>query len=192
MTPVKYLLPCLVLTTQLCYGQTIHNKDFNWTITIPQGFDSVSREQWAKMQNKGAKAVEDTYDKKFVNRAKTIFVFRSDQFNYFESNYQPFDTAKDGNYVEACRAVDNILYETFTTQMSGVKLDTTQTTEMIDGLEFQVFMLKAKYPNDMVLNAIMFSRLFGKKEFTVNIMYVDDKKGRQMLNAWTSSRFSKQ
>ena len=140
MTPFKYLLACLVLTTQLCYGQTIHNKDFNWTITIPQGFDSVSREQWAKMQNKGAKAVEDTYDKKFVNRAKTIFVFRSDQFNYFESNYQPFDTAKDGNYVEACRAVDNILYETFTTQMSGVKLDTTQTTEMIDGLEFQVFM----------------------------------------------------
>ncbi len=37
----------------------------------------------------------------------------------------------------------------------------------------------------------MFSRLFNKKEFSVNIMYVDAKKGAQMLDAWRNSKFGK-
>lgn len=43
--------------------------------------------------------MEQTAGGKIVNQAKTIFVFRQDQFDYLESNYQPFDTAKDA----ACR-----------------------------------------------------------------------------------------
>ena len=64
--------------------------------------------------------------------------------------------------------------------------------EKIDNLEFQVFKMKIEYPNKMVLNLLMYSRLFGKKEFTVNIMYVDNKKGQLMTEAWKNSKFLKQ
>jgi len=196
MHRLNYLLICLTILIQSCNGQTtpkkeIYNKDFNWTITIPKNFENVSSEQWAKIQNKGADAIEKTYDEKVINQAKTIFVFKSDQMNYFESNYQPFDTATDGNYLESCKNVNDVLYETFKTQMPDIKIDTTRTTEKIDNLEFQTFKMKVEYPNKMVLNVLMFSRLFDKKEFCVNIMYVDKLKGDQMLDSWTKSKFTK-
>src|SRR5690606_1788507 len=148
-------------------------------------------EEWAKMQNKGADAIEKTYNEEVVNQAKTIFVFKSDQLNYFESNYQPFDTAIDGDYLESCKNVNNMLYETFITQMPDIKIDSTSTVEKIDNLEFQTFKMKIEYPNKMTMNVLMFSRLFDKKEFTVNIMYVDKKKGEQMLDSWKKSKFTK-
>lgn len=196
MKKLKYFLFCLILTLQSCNGQSspkkeIFNKDFNWTITIPENFENVSAEDWTKMQNKGADAIEKTFDGEVINQAKTIFVFKSDQLNYFESNYQPFDIATDGNYLESCKNVNDVLYETFKTQMPNVKIDSTKSVEKIDNLEFQAFKMKIEYPNKMVLNVIMYSRLFEKKEFTVNIMYVDNKKGEMMTEAWKNSKFSK-
>lgn len=195
MTRLIYLIICLTISIESCNGQSspkkrIYNKDFNWTITIPENFESVSSEQWAKMQNKGADAIEKTYDAKVINQSKTIFVFKSDQMNYFESNYQPFDTATDGDYLESCKNVNDMLYETFKAQMPDIKIDTTRTVERIDKLEFQTFKMKVEYPNKMVLNVLMFSRLFGKKEFSVNIMYIDRSKGEQMIRSWQESKFT--
>ena len=196
MNKLIYFIICFTITLQSCNGQTtpkkeIYNQDFNWTITIPENFQNVSAEEWAKLQNKGAEAIEKTYEEEVINQSKTIFVFKSDQFNYFESNYQPFDISIDGDYLESCKNVNDILYETFKAQMPNIKIDTTKTVEKIDDLEFQTFKMKIEYPNKMVFNVFMYSRLFDKKEFTVNIMYVDNKKGQLMLEAWKKSKFTK-
>jgi len=201
MKNVNYaLLLLLMVMIQSCTGQTtqtttkkqeIYNKDFNWKITIPENFESLNAEQWEKMQNRGAEAIEKTYGEEIINQAKTIFVFKSDQMNYFESNYQPFDTETDGNFVESIKNVGDILYQTFVAQMPNTKIDTTYTTEKIDNLVFQTYKIRLTYPNKMVLNVFMFSRLFDKKEFTVNIMYVDKLKGEKMLDCWRKSKFSK-
>jgi hypothetical protein len=196
MTYTKFVLFGLIIIFQSCNGQKkekqeIRNKDFNWTITIPENFENVSSADWAKMQNKGADAIEKTYEGDVVNQSKTIFVFKSDQLNYFESNYQPFDTTVDGDYLASCKAVDEVLYGTFKAQMPGVKIDTTRTVEKIDNLEFQTLKMKIEYPNKMILNLFMFSRLFDKREFTVNIMYVDKIKGQKMLDSWRASKFNK-
>jgi hypothetical protein len=195
MNIFQYLLLCFTITIQSCIGQItpkkeIYNKEFNWKITIPENFQNVSVEEWTELQNKGADAIEKTYDEKVINRAKTIFVFKSDEFNYFESNYQPFDISIDGDYIESCKNVNDVLYETFKSQMPNIKIDTTRVVEKIDDLEFQTFKMKIVYPNKMVLNVIMYSKLFDKKEFTVNIMFVDNKKGQLMLEAWKKSKFT--
>lgn len=197
MKKLIYLIVCLIVTLQSCNGQTtakkeIYNKDFNWKIRIPENFENVSAEDWTKMQNKGADAIEKTFEGEIINQSKTIFVFKSDQLNYFESNYQPFDVSIDGNYLESCKNVNEVLIETFKSQMPNAKIDTITTVEKIDNLEFQVFKMKIEYPNKMILNLLMYSRLFGKKEFTVNIMYVDNKKGQLMTEAWKNSKFLKQ
>lgn len=188
------LLSCLFAS---CKGQTkaapktIYNKDFKWTISIPAGFDTVSAANWAKMQNRGAEAIESTYGAEVENNAKTIFVFQNDKFNYFESNYQFFDTATDGNYLESIRQVKDVVYGTFEAQMKGAKLDSSSSTQTISGLEFQVFKVVITLPNNIVLNWQMFNRIFGKKDFTVNIMTVDRTKEKELLDAWLNSKFDK-
>ncbi|QES87352.1 hypothetical protein [Rhizosphaericola mali] len=190
-------LPILIVFIASCKGQTktekktVHNKDFEWTINIPAGFDTVSVEKWAKIQNRGAEAIEKTYDGKVENNAKTIFVFQNDQFNYFESNYQLFDSTKDGNYLESFREVNNVIYGTFEAQMKSAKLDSSSSTQTIDGLVFQKFKVLITFPNKMVMNWQMFGRLFGKKEFTVNIMTVDRQKEKELLDCWLNSKFEK-
>lgn len=194
MTYKSFLLFGLIIFFQSCDGQKtakkeIHNKDFNWTITIPENFENVSSAEWAKVQNKGADAIEKTFEAEVINEAKTIFVFKSDQFNYFESNFQPFDPSVDGDYLESCKAVEEVLYETFKTQMPDAKIETARSVEKIDDFEFQKLTMRVEYPNKMVFNLLMFSRLFDKREFTVNIMYVDELKGKKMLDSWRQSKF---
>ena len=202
MTPSPTLLrnlliiaTCLLFQAAICNGQSsstareIYNKDFKWKVSIPEGFELVPDTAWTGMQNKGAAAVEKTYDMKVENQAKTIFVFRSDQFNYFESNYQPFDSSKDGNYLETYKGVDDVLYGTFKAQMPDARIDSSFTTEIIGGLEFYVFNVNIHINEAFTLHLLMYSRLFGKKEFTVNIMYVDAAKGKSMLEAWKASTF---
>ena len=196
MNKIFYLFISVIIVFQNCNGQTtaereIYNKDFKWSIKIPENFENVSADEWTKLQNKGAEAIENTYDEKIVNQSKTIFVFKSDQLNYFESNYQPYDVLVDGDYIESCKIVNQVLYETFLSQIPGIKIDTISTVEKIDNLEFRKFKMKIVYPNKMVFNVIMYSRLFGKREFSVNIMYVDNRKGQLMLEAWKNSKFSR-
>ena len=195
MYKISYVFLCLVLLIQSC-GQVspkkeIYNKEFNWTITIPENFDTVSAEQWAKIQNRGVDAIEKTYDAKIQNNTKTIFVFKNGQLNYFESNYQPFDSSTDGNYLESCKKVNEQLYKTFVTQIPNVRLDTSTSTQIIDHLVFQTSKIIVTYPNKMVMNVLMYSRLFDTREFSVNIMYIDSVKGHSMLKSWENSRFSK-
>lgn len=197
MIRYSYLLLIGICFWASCKGQskteknTIYNKDFKWTIHIPSGFDTVGAEKWAKMQDRGADAIEKTYDAKVENNAKIIFVFQKDQLNYFESNYQPFDTAIDGNYLESFKEVNQMLYGTFKAQMQGTQLDSSSSTQTISGLTFQTFKVAITFPNKMVMNCQIFSRLFGKKEFTVNIMTVDKQKEKELLDSWLNSKFDK-
>ena len=142
------------------------------------------------MQNRGAQAIEQTINEEVINETKTIFVFKSDQLNYFESSYETFDTSTDGDYLTACKSVIEVLYQTFINQMPGINIDTSSTVETIDNLQFQCFKLKVLYPNQVTLNALMYCRLFDKQDLTVNIIYVDPKKGKAMLDALKKSKFN--
>ena len=197
MKTLFLLLTIIATAITGCFAQSnaeqkkIYNKDFKWTISIPAGFDTVNAEKWTKLQNRGAEAVEKTYGEKPVNQSKPIFVFLNDKFNYFESNYQPFDSTKDGNYLGSCRDVNNMIYHTLEEQMKGATLDSSFSTTLISGLTFQTFKLVITFPNNMVLKLYSYSRLFGKKDFTVNITAVDKNKEKEVLDSWLNSRFGK-
>jgi len=170
-------------------AKTLHNNDFNWTITIPENFTSVSPEAWEKLQNKGAQAIEKTYGEKVENQSTTIFVFKNGDYNYLESNYQLFDPEVDGDYRESCRTVNEIVYETFVSQIPRAKIDSATSVERIGGLDFHSFKLVLDLPNGMKIRSMMYSRLFEEKDFAVNITYVDDEAGEKMREAWLSSTF---
>jgi hypothetical protein len=173
-------------------ANVIHNKDFGWTITIPDKFESVPPAEWEKLKSKGQDAFEKTYDTSVaMNAVKSIFVFKSDEVNYFESNYQSFDTAVDGSYDESFNGVNNLLYGIFESQIPGAVMDTASSRETIGGLEFHVFHIKMSLADKLNMNFWMFSRLFGKFEFTVNILAADKAKEKALMDAWKNSVFEK-
>ncbi|MDB4921352.1 hypothetical protein [Mucilaginibacter sp.] len=189
------LLITLLFFENICFGQIgtskneVFNKEFNWHITIPNNFKSLSADDYTKLQQKGVNAMEKTTDSKIENNSTPIFAFRADQLHYFESNSQPFDTIKDGNYAEVSKEVYNILFETFKQQMPSAKLDSSLSTEIIDKLTFIRLNILITLPNKVVINMLMYNRLFDKKELTVTMMFVDKDKGDMLLNAWRNSRF---
>ncbi|MEX1240080.1 MAG: hypothetical protein WEB30_10195 [Cyclobacteriaceae bacterium] len=169
--------------------QTFHNEDFKWTITIPEKFTTVSPDEWGKLQNKGAQAVEKTYSEKVENQSTAIFVFKNGEYNYLESNYQQFDPEVDGDYRESCKVVNEIVYETFRTQIPNAKIDSASFVEKISGLDFHTFKVALDLPNGMKIHTFTYNRLFGNKDFAINITYVDEEAGERMKEAWFGSKF---
>lgn len=187
-----------LLTIQFCSAQTntsqanqFHSKEFKWTFIIPEGFATISKDQFATLQKNGADKIEATYNKKVENHTTLLFASKADQFNYIEANYQPFDPSQDGDYLTSCKAVDKLLYGTFKAQIpQAPKIDSAFSTEIVDNLIFQRFEIKV-YIGDIVLHMLLYSRLFDKKELSFNMVYVDEEKGRQILKAWRDSKFAK-
>lgn len=171
-------------------GQEFYSKEFDWKIIIPPAFEKVDDKEAERLQNKGLEVVESTYQDEIEDRTRKIILYRSGKLNYIEANCQPFDPEKDGAYEESTKAVKDILYQTFISQMEGIKVDTVSSRETVSGKEFDKFAITVKFPNDMILHTIMYSRLFEKQEFTVNIVYADEEKGTEMMAAWRNSVFS--
>jgi hypothetical protein len=188
---VAVFFTTLSLFAQAEPGKEYFYKPLKWKILIPEGTKSVSNEEWDKLEQKGAAAIEKTYGEKVENNATTLFVVKYDDLNYFEANQQPYDSIADADYPAYFQGVNDVLYETFKEQIPNGNIDTSSSQELIAGLLFQKFRLSIGLPNNIVIRLLMYSRPFGDKEFTVNIMYVDEEKGIRMMSAWKKSTFGK-
>ena len=186
----------LILKTSICIGQIqsepekIKVEEFNWSIQIPEGFQAIKKEEWNKNIELGQNAIEETFGQEIENQAVTIFSYQKGRFNNLEANWQPFDPEIDGKYDETYSAVNQILFETYNNQMPGAKLDSVSSIQKISGLEFKTFEIRILFPNGIIMKTIGFSRLFNKKEFTVNLIYVDEKIGEEMLKSFKNSEFN--
>lgn len=175
-------------------AKALYNEDFKWTITIPENFSEVSAHESAELMNEGIEMIENTYgvemeNESIADRTKTIFDYQNTDLNSLEANYQPFDPAVDGDYLEHCRATNEILYNVCKLQIPNTSVDSTSSVETISGLEFQTLRIEVVASNGITMQLLMYSRLFGTKELTVNIMYVNEPQGEKMLDAWRNSKF---
>ena len=171
--------------------QEFYDENFKWKIIIPENLKALNPEKWAKSKERGMQAIEDTYGEGIEDYTIPIFTFNNGQFNVFEAMYEPFDPDVDGDFLENCKLVHEIVYETFITQMPDAVIDTLTNIEQIDNLDFYVFKIKITYPNKMIMNMLMYSRLFDKQSFGLNIIYQDKELGQKMLDAWENSTFEK-
>lgn len=187
---LAFVIVCLSLAQaqEMMRGTDYYLDEFNWRITVPDGFSVIDPVEWDRMKNGAENSNIDSSGLDVSNRNKTVLVFKSSDFNYFESNWQPFDTIR-GDYRLACKAINENLYETFLAQVPDARIDTSSTTQLLSGLEFQKFVVDMELPNGYAFRAYMFSRLFGSREFSVNLFYLDGQQGTLMMDAWLHSSF---
>lgn len=163
--------------------------DFNWKIKIPALLISENKDEWKKAQYRGKKGIEDTYNIELKNKVKTIFIFKSQDQSFFEATSEKFNLEMASDYVATCKRMNDIFYNSITTQVPDAKVDTLQTVETIDNIQFQTLTSKMSFPNGLIKNAIMFRHLFTDTELTVSVMFSNEQTGRQIIEAFKKSSF---
>lgn len=175
---------------QISLKKEIYSKIFDWTITIPEDFEVVDSTETRKMYSRGKKIIENTQNIKIQNKPKTVFIFKSDQWNYFTAQYQFFDVKVDKSSVKnSFESLKKTAYHSFKDKYTKISIDTISSIQIVDELQFQKFEMKIYLPNDKILVWLMFNRLFDNKLLSLNIIYLNEQKGKQMLETWRNSKF---
>ena len=167
-----------------------YSPEFKWRISIPPDFQQVDPLVWDQQKVAVDSLWNDTIE--VENKTRTIVVFKSNAYNYFESNWQPYDKTERGDFNEHCRLVGEQLYRTFAGQIPDAKIDTASGSQQVNSLLFRKFVVKMSLPNGVTLNSYMYSHLFGDKEFSANLFYVNDEQGSMLMEAWLYSRFNEE
>jgi hypothetical protein len=124
-----------------------------------------------------------------LEETATIFMLKKGPTNYMEANLQAFDPLKDGDFEEVHRELSEIMHETLKQQMPSTKVEMSVSDEIVGGKKFFLAKYIVALPGNMKLNMFTYTGLFGKKSLTVNILYVDDKDGKILMDSWKSSKF---
>jgi hypothetical protein len=175
------------------YETKEHNfPEVGWTISLPTDFKMMDSAQIQQLNNKGATAIQNTYDTTIdFAQTKTLFSMTEGQYNYMTATLTAFNAERDGNWFENNEGLKVVLMETFRSQTPGVKIDSSSTTKNIGGLEFSVFQLDLVYPNKMKMRMNSYSRLHKGYDFGITMCYVDEAEGKKLENAVLTSKFIK-
>ncbi|WP_321308640.1 hypothetical protein [Marinifilum fragile] len=168
---------------------TYYSKEIGWTMEIPKGWQITHRNELERRSNKGIEALSETagieYD---ASGLKQLLNFQKDRFHIFQSTSEPFKLEYEGEWEENNKAVQELLYETYSSR--GIKVDTSSSKEIIDNLEFQVIHVTLYGPDGkIILYQDMYGRHINGYDFGVNLNYINDKEKSEMLNAWKNSKF---
>lgn len=164
-------------------------KEVGWTFTLPADFKTIDSARNAAMNEKGKKAMEDANNTTMdVSSTKTLITAMKGS-NYFSSTLTPFDPKKDGDYATANLQVKDMLYKTFSGKMPDANLDSSSSSVVLDGLQFDKFHIGITMNHKTVFQMFLLSRLYRGYDFGISYLYVDDVSKAEIESVLASSRF---
>jgi len=168
------------------------SNEIGWEMEIPKGWEIVTMEETKSFQEKGTDFLENIAEAEIdVSKLRNLLSFKKGLFNMFQSTSEPYEIEYEGEWEENAVALKEFLYDAYTQQ--GIKVSVSDTTtELIDGLEFQLYTFSLYGPDDeVILNQMMYSTLTNGYDFGVNINYNNDTDKNEMLTAFQNSKFRK-
>jgi hypothetical protein len=173
-------------------GHQFQFPQVGWKIKVPSDFTILDSAQVAAMDNFGASAMNNTYDTTTdFGTTKTLISFNKGQYNFFSSTITPFDPARDGDWNEVNSKLKNVILGTLRNQAEAIKVDTSSSDELIDGLEFHKFQIITTYQSKLVMKTLMYRRLHMGFDYGINISYTDENVGQELQLILASSKFDK-
>ncbi len=169
-----------------------HSEEIGWTMEIPKGWHVTHKSDLDKRTKKGLDAIGETAGIEIdASGLKQLLNFQKNQFNIFQSTSEPFEEEYEGEWEENNIGLKELIYRTYLEK--GIRADSTETrTIKIDGLEFKSSEFTIYSPKgEVVLNQILYSRLINGLDFGVNINYNNESDKKEMLEAWSNSKFKK-
>jgi len=179
-----------------CFAQQADKKftfkEVGWTFTLPSEFIIIDSADNAERNERGKKAMEEANDiKADISQTKTLISATKNTYNYFNSTITPFDTKKDGNYIEANQGVKDMVYNTFSVKMPDAKIDSSTTSITIDGLTFDKFKITITVNDKVLFNMILLTKFYKGFDFGISYLYLDEATKEQIETILGTSKFSK-
>lgn len=171
-------------------GETYTSQEIGWTIQIPKGWSVISKDKIEVNKEKGLKAIEEVAGKVDYTGLKHLISFQKNQFNVFQSTSEPFKLKYEGEWKENNEKLNAVIHAAYINQ--GIKVDTSSTKAIIDGLDFEVFKTVLYGPDGkVILFQELYSRHINGYDFGVNINYNNDQNKEKMMEVWKNSKFKK-
>lgn len=177
-----------VLTTSEIKSIPINEK-ISWNIQLPKGWNVISQQKMDKIESKGKKAMEETIGEEVEMNHENLVTINKNQFNSLIANRQVYDSIIDGPYVELQDLLFKSILEAYRNQ--GIKFDYQYGNDTIDGMSFRTLSttLYAPQTNEIILNQILWDRLFDDYALMININYNNDTDKNKLMNLVESSSF---
>jgi len=171
-------------------GNTYVSEEIGWSIQIPEDWELTTKEVVEALDQKGKTALEDELGQDIDTKAlKHLLGFQKDKFNNFSATSEPFTEEFPGEYQQANRQLNEIIFNAF--KSKGIKADTSTGKVSIDGIDFNVLYSTIYAPDGtVILNQILYSKLINGFDFGVNINYNNPKDKETLTNAFYKSKFT--
>ncbi|GAB5564106.1 MAG: hypothetical protein Wins2KO_11690 [Winogradskyella sp.] len=171
----------------------IVSEAFQWELTLPSNFKKIEVDKWEKIKSEGEKHITNNTGTDLNNLSILIFAVENGEFNRFDANYMTEENFIEPNttFKESFDKINSITYDSFVNTVPNAIIDTTTSTEMIDGLEFLKFEMNTKLEESFVIKSRSYKRLVDGKVLSINVNYVNDKLGNEILSSLRNSKFTK-
>jgi hypothetical protein len=143
------------------------------------------------MNERGKKAMDEANNTNIdASTTKTLITAMKGN-NYFSSTLTPFDPKKDGDYAAANLQVKDMLFKTFSGKMPDATIDSSSTSVVLDGLQFDKFHIGIMMDHKTIFHMFLLTRLYRGYDFGISYLYIDDVTKGEIESILASSRFEK-
>jgi hypothetical protein len=166
------------------------NSEIGWTMRIPNGWTTISRDDQAQTTQSGLEVVASATGQEIdYSGLMHLISFQKNRFNQFQSTIEPYNTEELGDWIEHNKFVYKLVYDTYENQ--GMKVDTSSTTDKIDNRVFQLFRMKLYGPDgNIILFQDMYTRLIKGYQFGAILNYNNSIDKGAMQKVWFESKFT--
>ncbi|HMK25271.1 MAG TPA: hypothetical protein VK483_04510 [Chitinophagaceae bacterium] len=193
---MRHLLPIFIFTSFLsCNGQEatkqIHFPQVGWTLSFPENSEFFSWQQIDSFQNATANKIKSR-DYIFTTQ-EVLFVIKNDRNNFFGSTITPFDSTNFKTWQSSYSYAKQTVLDVVQSKKSVVTLiDTAASTEIIDGVIFQMFFMRTEHPNIKIIrDSYWYYTENNGIELSINISFTDSIIGNKYLSVLRESKFDK-
>lgn len=189
----KYL-PLIAILAAACNlspktGKIYNFKEVGWTMTLPPQFKVVDSAGVEKINEKGKALMEKSTGAQIDVSTTRTLISAKKGVCYFTSTITPYNTQKDGDYAVASKAVKDMVYKTFTDQMTDATLDSASDPTKVGGLDFDRFRISIAIKGKPVFTMYLLAKLYKGFDFGITYLYTDDQTKTQMENILAGSKF---
>jgi hypothetical protein len=163
--------------------------EIGWTITVPENWEIIEQDELEGEAEIGDNMIngEAVPEGSPLNH---VVSFRRDEFNFLSATTQAFEEAYPGEYKDNNGLINQLIYNTFTSQ--GIKVETTLDSTTIGDKKFTIYSNKIYDADGKVfLTQELYSCLINGYDFAVNLAFNNETYKAEMLKALQESNFKK-